>query len=95
MVRVIWVGLFGWTNVDDLLHLILDLSIAVHDSAGVHMTRLCSVGAVHGRLRFGRTHGSVGTHLHDTVGTCPSAWSGFARLRRGSGARLGRDVTKA
>ena len=32
MVRVIWARLLGWIDVDELLDIILDLSIAVHGS---------------------------------------------------------------
>ena len=88
MVRVIWARLFGSINVDELLDLILDLSVAVHGSIGSHArtqsrARLShgSVRVVHGSVAVWSRSRSVGTHLRAR----PSPV--------GRGARLGRDTT--
>ena len=55
MVRGIWATLFEWTDVDELLDLILlDLSVAL-------MARSWFGWQCTARLRFGRAHSSIGT----------------------------------
>ena len=100
MVRVIWAKLSGLTNVDELLELILDLSVAMHGLVSLTARSGCictgrgAWSAWPGRGSVGAVHGPVVVQSRSWLGwdACGTWLGRDAPSWHGRGARLCRDA---